>query len=125
MYSLLAFYSTDRLEAPNKQFRSKLQKLKEGRFVTQLPQTGTLEAIKTVSVGTQVSGVIEKIYVDFNSQVKKGQLLAQLDETPLLAQLDQSKASVDQAEAQVKYQKATFDRYEILVEKKTDCSIGF
>ena len=45
-------------------------------------------------------------------------MLAQLDETPLLAQLDQSKASVDQAEAQVKYQKATYDRYKVLVEKK-------
>ncbi len=93
-------------------------KVERGTICNTITATGTLEAIKTVSVGTQVSGVIEKIYVDFNSQVKKGQLLAQLDETPLLAQLDQSKASVDQAEAQVKYQKATFDRYKVLVEKK-------
>jgi len=77
-----------------------------------------LEAVKTVAVGTQVSGVIEKIYVDYNSQVKKGQLLAQLDETTLLATLDQSKANVDQGEAQVKYQKATYDRYKALVAKK-------
>jgi len=93
-------------------------KVERGTISNTVTATGTLEAIKTVSVGTQVSGVIEKIYVDFNSQVKKGQLLAQLDETPLLAQLDQSKASVDQAEAQVKYQKATYDRYKVLVEKK-------
>ena len=73
---------------------------------------------KTVEVGTQVSGVIEKLFVDFNSEVKKGQLLAQLDETPLMAQLDQSKASVDQAEAQVKYQKATYERYKALLAKK-------
>lgn len=93
-------------------------KIGKGTISNTITATGALEAIKTVAVGTQVSGVIEKIYVDFNSQVKKGQLLAQLDETPLLAQLSQSKASVDQAEAQVKFQKATFDRYSALISRK-------
>ncbi len=93
-------------------------KVGKGTISNTITATGALEAIKTVSVGTQVSGVIEKITVDFNSVVKKGQLLAQLDETPLLAQLEQSKSSVDQAEAQVKYQKSTYDRYKALVEKK-------
>ncbi len=93
-------------------------KIGKGTISNTITATGTLEAIKTVEVGTQVSGVIEKIYVDFNSQVKKGQLLAQLDETPLLTQLEQSKSSVDQSEAEVKYQKATFDRYKVLAEKK-------
>lgn len=93
-------------------------KIERGTISNTITATGTLEAIKTVEVGTQVSGVIEKIFVDFNSLVKKGQLLAQLDETPLLAQLEQSKASVDQAEAQVKYQKATYERYKALVAKK-------
>lgn len=93
-------------------------KIERGTISNTVTATGTLQAVKTVEVGTQVSGVIEKLFVDFNSQVKKGQLLAQLDETPLLANLDQSKASVDQAEAQVKYQKATYERYKALVEKK-------
>ena len=93
-------------------------KVGKGTISNTITATGTLEAIKTVSVGTQVSGVIEKITVDFNSQVKKGQLLAQLDETPLLAQLDQSKSSVDMADAQVKYQKATYERYKSLIQKK-------
>lgn len=93
-------------------------KIGKGTISNTVTATGTLEAIKTVEVGTQVSGVIEKIYVDYNSQVKKGQLLAQLDETPLLTQLEQSKASVDQSEAEVKYQKATYDRYKTLIEKK-------
>ena len=93
-------------------------KIERGTISNTITATGTLEAIKTVEVGTQVSGVIEKIFVDYNTQVKKGQLLAQLDETPLLAQLEQSKASVDQAEAQVKYQKATYDRYKALAAKK-------
>ena len=93
-------------------------KISRGTISNTVTATGTLEAIKTVEVGTQVSGVIEKIYVDFNSQVKKGQLLAQLDETPLLAQLAQSKATVDQSEAEVKYQKATYERYKALIDKK-------
>jgi len=93
-------------------------KVERGTISNTVTATGTLEAVKTVDVGTQVSGVIEKLFVDYNSQVKKGQLLAQLDETPLLAQLDQSKAAVDQAEAQVKYQKATYERYKALLAKK-------
>jgi HlyD family secretion protein len=93
-------------------------KVVRGTISNTVTATGTLEAVKTVDVGTQVSGVIEKLFVDFNSQVKKGQLLAQLDETPLLASLDQSKATVDQAEAQVKYQKATYERYKALLAKK-------
>ncbi|MBN2598529.1 efflux RND transporter periplasmic adaptor subunit [Labilibaculum sp.] len=93
-------------------------KIEKGTISNTITATGTLEAVKTVEVGTQVSGVIEKIFVDFNSQVKRGQLLALLDETPLLAQLEQSKSSVDQAEAQVKYQKATFERYKALIVKK-------
>lgn len=99
-------------------FSIETARIGKGTIASTVTATGKLEAIKTVSVGTQVSGVINKIFVDFNSQVKKGDLLAQIDETPLLAQLEQSKSTVDQAEAQVKYQKATYDRYKTMVEKK-------
>lgn len=106
-------------------FAFETAKIGKGTISKTVTATGTLEAVKTVAVGTQVSGVIEKIFVDFNSQVKKDQLLAQIDETPLLAQLDQSKASVDQVEAQVKYQKATFDRYKVLIGKKLIAETDF
>jgi HlyD family secretion protein len=99
-------------------FSIETARIGKGTIASTVTATGKLEAIKTVSVGTQVSGVINKIFVDFNSQVKKGELLAQIDETPLLAQLEQSKSTVDQAEAQVKYQKATYDRYKTMIEKK-------
>ena len=79
---------------------------------------GTIEAITTVEVGTQVSGVIKKIYVDFNSKVKQGQLLAELDRTPLLAQLEQSKATVDAADAELEYQTSNYNRLKALYEKK-------
>lgn len=114
----LCFLAFTFFRSAEQTFSFETAKVGRGTIANTITATGTLEAIKTVSVGTQVSGVIEKITVDFNSQVKKGQLLAQLDETPLLAQLDQSKASVDQAESQVKYMKATYDRYKSLIQKK-------
>jgi len=80
--------------------------------------TGTLEAIKTVAVGTQVSGVISKIYVDFNSHVKKGQLLAELDKIPLLANLATAQASLDDANAEVTYQTSNYNRLKALYDKK-------
>lgn len=113
--SFLVFSS---LGSTEKTISFETARIEKGNISNTITATGTLEAVKTVQVGTQVSGVIEKIYIDFNSLVKKGQLLAQLDETPLQAQLDQSKASVDQSEAEVKYQKATYDRFKVLAEKK-------
>jgi HlyD family secretion protein len=79
--------------------------------------TGTVEAITSVDVGTQVSGIIQRVYVDFNQNVKEGQLLAKLDETSLLAQLQQSQSSVDQAQAQLNYMEATYKRTKALYEK--------
>jgi HlyD family secretion protein len=69
-------------------------------------------------VGTQVSGVIQKIYVDFNSNVKKGQLLAELDKTPLLAQLASSKADLESAASALTYQESNYNRIKQLYDKK-------
>ena len=79
--------------------------------------TGTIQAQDTVEVGTQVSGIIDKIYVDFNSIVKKGQLIAKLDTTNLAANLEQSRASLDNAKAELDYQQANYTRTEPLIEK--------
>jgi HlyD family secretion protein len=80
--------------------------------------TGTVEPVKQVEVGTQVSGVIKKIYVDFNSSVKSGQLLAELDKTPLLAQLASVEADLQSAQSQFVFQEANFKRMEQLLAKK-------
>lgn len=80
--------------------------------------TGTLEASVTVEVGTQVSGRINKMYVDYNSIVKKGQLLALLDTETLKSTLESSKASLDMAYAEFEFQKAKYQRNKILIEKK-------
>ena len=80
--------------------------------------TGTVEPVKQVSVGTQVSGVIKKIYVDYNSIVKKGDLLAELDKTPLLASLASMKADLESAASAATYQEATYNRIKELYEKQ-------
>ncbi|UZR98866.1 efflux RND transporter periplasmic adaptor subunit [Chondrinema litorale] len=80
--------------------------------------TGTIEPITQVEVGTQVSGVIEKIYVDYNSDVKAGQLLAELDKTTLLATLNEAKASLKNAEIERDYLQKSFDRLKKLYDNK-------
>ncbi len=93
-------------------------KVEKGDITNTVTATGTIEAIITVNVGTQVSGILEHVYVDFNDIVKKGQLLAKLDETPLKTQLAQSQSQVDQAQAQLTFQEATFNRMKPLYEKQ-------
>jgi len=89
-----------------------------GNISNAITASGTIQAVKTVAVGTQVSGVILKIYVDFNSTVKKGQLLAKLDETPLRVLLDQSRSTVVSAEADLQFKKVTYERYKSLFDKQ-------
>jgi HlyD family secretion protein len=92
-------------------------KVEKGTITNTVTATGTIEAITTVEVGTQVSGIIQNIYVDFNDNVKQGQVLARLDETSLRAQLDQTQASLDQAQAQLTYQESNWNRLKALYDK--------
>lgn len=85
---------------------------------TTVTATGTVQPIKEVEVGTQVSGVVEKIYVDYNIVVKKGQLLAELDKTNLQAALVQSKALYNSALNEQKYLQSIFDRQKTLFDSK-------
>lgn len=78
--------------------------------------TGTIEPVETVEVGTQVSGKVEKIYVDFNDIVKKGQLLAELDKLTLNQNVSRAKASLTSAESQLNYAKLTYERTKQLYE---------
>jgi HlyD family secretion protein len=93
-------------------------KVEKGSISNTVTATGIIEAIKTVNVGTQVSGIINHIYVDFNDNVKQGRLLAKLDETPLRTQLAQSQSSVDQATSQLHFEEATYNRLKILYDKQ-------
>ncbi len=93
-------------------------KVERGSISNTVTATGTIEAITTVDVGTQVSGIIKNVYVDFNDVVKEGQVLAKIDETNLIEQLKQSQANLDQAIAQRNYQEATYKRLKALYEKQ-------
>ncbi len=88
-----------------------------GSIVNEVTATGTLEAITSVVVGTQVSGIVEKLYVDFNSPVKKGQVLAELDKTALKSSVQQSLATLDNAKAEMEYQASNYERSKALWEK--------
>src|SRR3954451_19079737 len=69
-----------------------------GNITATINATGTLSAVTTVQVGSQVSGIIARLYADFNSQVKQGQLLAELDPTPFLQTVEQRKADVTKSQ---------------------------
>ena len=79
--------------------------------------TGTIEPVTSVDVGTQVSGIISKIYVDYNSIVKKGQVIAELDKTNLISELKSAQANLASAKNDLEYQKANYLRYKNLYEK--------
>ncbi|MBR5305142.1 MAG: efflux RND transporter periplasmic adaptor subunit [Candidatus Gastranaerophilales bacterium] len=86
--------------------------------------SGSIKPINTVAVGTQVSGTVQKIYVDYNSTVKKGDLLAELDPSLFQANVDQSKAKLNNAkatlartQAMLNYKKNNYQRYKHLYEK--------
>jgi HlyD family secretion protein len=86
----------------------KVERVDRGAITMTVTATGTLSAVTTVQVGSQVSGLIARLFVDFNSRVKKGQLLAQLDPTPFQQtveqrQADLTKAKVDAANAKITY----------------------
>jgi HlyD family secretion protein len=85
----------------------KTEKITKGDIITSVTATGTVNAVTTVLVGTQVSGTIEKIYVDFNSSVKKGQIIAQIDPALFDEQVQQQKANLLAAKANQEKAEAT------------------
>jgi len=92
------------------------EKAEIGAISTSVTATGTVQPVDTVIIGTQVSGTISALYADFNSTVKKGQLLAELDKTLIQATVDQAKASLAQAQSNVTYQAANYKRQQLLYE---------
>ena len=89
----------------------------EGNISNSVTATGTIEPVTSVDVGTQVSGIVANIYVDYNSVVKKGQVIAELDKTNLVSQVNTAKASLNNAQSQLTYQRANYNRYNTLYKK--------
>ena len=103
-------------KSANKELVIRTHVVEEYTVENTVTATGTIEPVETIEVGTQVSGKVEKIYVDFNDVVKKGQLMAELDKQTLNQSLSRAKASLTSAESQLNYAKLTYERTKQLYE---------
>ena len=92
-------------------------KVEKQDISTSITATGTIEPVTSVTVGTQVSGIVSKLYVDYNSVVKKGQVIAELDKTNLISELNRAKADLTSAQSTLNYETANFNRYQTLFDK--------
>ena len=108
----------------NKSAKYVTKEITKGTITEYVEASGTIKPINTIAVGTQVSGTVAAIYVDYNSQVKKGQLLAELDPSLFQSNVDQSTARLNNAQAayskalaNLEYKKNNYKRYEHLYAK--------
>ena len=92
-------------------------KVEHGNIQTTITATGTIEPVTSVTVGTQVSGIVSRLYVDYNSVVKKGQVIAELDKTNLISELNAQKANLSSAQSSLNYQQSNYNRYKTLYDK--------
>lgn len=113
MLAVLSFVSCGK----KAEVKYETSKASKQNISTSVTATGTIEPVTEVEVGTQVSGIIDKIYVDYNSVVKKGQLIAELDKTNLLSELSSAKSNMESAKSKMNYQKSNFNRYKELYSK--------
>ena len=86
-------------------------------IMTSVTATGTIEPVTSVDVGTQVSGIVSHLYVDYNSVVKAGQVIAELDRTNLLSDLSSAQANLKSAQSELDYQKTNHERYKNLYDQ--------
>ncbi|MCF0205047.1 MAG: efflux RND transporter periplasmic adaptor subunit [Muribaculaceae bacterium] len=93
------------------------QPVAKANLQNSITATGTIEPVTSVTVGTQVSGIVSKLYVDYNSEVKKGQVIAELDRTNLISELNNAKASQSSAQSSLDYETSNFNRYKTLYDK--------
>ena len=114
--AVAAFLILRKSEKP--QMKYKTAEIHRGSIVNTVTATGTIEPIVQVEVGTQVSGIINHIYVDYNSVVKKGEVIAELDKTTLEADLASSSATLQSNKTEYEYQEKNFLRSRGLHEKK-------
>src|SRR5574344_1484874 len=92
-------------------------KVQQTNIANSVTATGTIEPVTSITVGTQVSGIVSKLYVDYNTVVKKGQVIAELDKTNLMSELNTAKANLASTQSELNYQSANFSRYNTLYKK--------
>ncbi len=108
-----------------KEMQFKTSVIKSGTVQTSVTATGYVQPVDKVEIGTQVSGVIEKIFVDYNSQVKKGQLLAELDKLTLNERLNQANASLTSAKGDLQLAQLNYDRVKKMYDAKAATEAAF
>lgn len=111
--------ATTLLSACNKapQVNYSTAKVEKQDLSTSITATGTIEPVTKVEVGTQVSGIIDRIYVDYNSIVHRGDVTAELDKTNLLSELESARSNLANSQANLNYQQSNFNRYQTLYNK--------
>lgn len=92
-------------------------KVEPANIKNSVTATGSVEPVTSVTVGTQVSGIISKLYVDYNTVVKKGQVIAELDKTNLISELNTAKANLASAQSTLNYEQTNYSRYATLYKK--------
>ena len=100
-----------------KQISFEFEKAAPANIQIGVTATGTIEPVTSVTVGTQVSGIVSRIYVDYNSVVKKGQVIAELDKTNLTSELNTAKANLASAQSSLNYETDNYKRYKTLYSK--------
>lgn len=100
------------------EFKLITAKVETGELSETVTATGTLESVTQVDVGTQVTGIIDKLYADFNTVVKKGQLIAEIEKTLLQSDLQSAQANVESARASYEYNLSNFKRNKALHDKQ-------
>ena len=102
---------------PKAEFTYSTAVVEKQNITTSVTATGTIEPVTSVDVGTQVSGIVSKLYVDYNSVVKAGQVIAELDRTNLLSDLASAQANLKSSQSDLDYQKANYERYKNLYDQ--------
>ncbi|MDE6011751.1 MAG: efflux RND transporter periplasmic adaptor subunit [Prevotella sp.] len=92
-------------------------KVERTTISSSITATGTIEPVTSVTIGTQVSGIVSKLYVDYNSVVKKGQVIAELDKTNLTSELKTAQANLSSAQSSLNYELNNYNRYQTLYDK--------
>lgn len=98
-------------------FSYETAKVEKATIESSVTATGTIEAVTQIEVGTQVSGIIDKIYVDYNSVVRKGQVIAELDKSNLVSELNSAMSQLKSAQSDLNYQQSNFKRMKTLFDK--------
>jgi len=103
--------------------------IKKGNIIQEITASGTLQALNTIAVGTQISGIVSELYADYNDHVKKGQILAEIDKTVLKATLLDAQATVMRNEVDREKTRKEWQRDSILLKAKSiaevDCDLAW